>query len=513
MPDDTPNLQDFLAYLDAPVEPATPVGDDFRAEPTPRRPTYTGSSPTIRAIFAQLHAANDQCTFSDNEAAAGKTPSRSRHGVAQQNAPATALPLSPTPKPSQSTPSIPSARPLPAYRSLTEDQKLDATLDAFDALQAYAFRLTFSPKKDAKLRSDAAAGRDILQQIADSIVDAFRRRGLGVPAILFGLEEQPGQRLLHIHGVALPAEGIIDHDLFRAILKSACGGDVYGGHASGHGVWIKGGPITTGRRYLAYARKHESIVMRRLGLKRVVFMNNAARKLGREHHTAQRAVATPRKRASTLPAVSDSAESEARQRPSMAVSGGIQNAVNPTRARIQKNSVRATLIQATDQLSRCYMSANFNSQLSLTTCHNLSIKRILTIDITAGLNHETYMPLICGGTGFEGNIVDTEIYIENGLYDLLADTLRLALKHSIDKPLHERRDEFRVLVSTLDTFPDAVTGDAGRADRPALIDALATYTPVIGEPDVRDVRWLLGDLGNLFPARVRAMNTGTAIAA
>jgi hypothetical protein len=173
------------------------------------------------------------------------------------------------------------------HRDTPERQKIAYSLDALEIEAALAFRLNFSPKREKKLRTDAAAGKDILQAISTEIARQFTRRGYPAPALVFALEESKHERRLHIHGVLLLAQEI-DRKLLREILTAAGGGAAFTGHAAGNGTWIKDGPVEDARAYIRYARKDEFRMMGRLGLDRVVYMNDRARRLGRQLYEARR---------------------------------------------------------------------------------------------------------------------------------------------------------------------------------------------------------------------------------
>lgn len=330
-PIDDPSVEAKVAALDALVASL----DNGSLQPSPyappapavspaQRPRYSGCSPTIRAVAESICAANDHCKISDGEASPNNHQGRATLGVDAAAPEATALNVSPPAQPTKTTAStptrlhVPANQNLPAWRSLNERRKIAAALDGLEEAQAHAFRLTFSPNKDRKLRADAAAGHDILQAINDAIAASFRRRKLKAPAIVFAIEEQPGDGRLHIHGVVEAVSA--DRDMIREAFTAAGGGAVYSGHASGNSFWLANDPVKGARRYLRYARKDEARVMRRLGIDRVVFMNDRARKIGQNFYTARRAAGTPQKRAGTIPARRDSESSDATQRPSVAVS-------------------------------------------------------------------------------------------------------------------------------------------------------------------------------------------------
>ncbi|MGB6119093.1 MAG: hypothetical protein WBF87_12815 [Mesorhizobium sp.] len=525
MPDDTPTLHDFLAFLDEPVEPATYVSVAFRPEPAPRRPTYTGSSSAIRAMFERLHAGDDQCKFGSNPRTAANRPDVAKPdgrapldaanddgcAVALNNTPSTSLSTSPNASPP--TPSPKRSRPLQAavdnlnpythsWRYLWAHQIAATSFDAVtNRPGAYAFTLNFDADREAFLscrRGDDGAiscRRDPADDLRRYIQRELRNRFGFVFPFGFSFDVSPTTGKLHIHGVIIiPADHL--KDAVRESLARA-GGRIRGKAAARQ---VRFEPLTDGIGWAGYSMKAFDEVCGRLGTNKLAFISNELRRLGKEHRATQRAVGTPRKRAGTVPARKDSARPEARQRPSMAVSGDARNNVKPSGSRIQKNSLLATFIQPTDSISLCYLREHTDSQNLLTTSTNLGSKRILIIDNFPNMNHHSGVPLICGEPDRE-TFMDREIYIDDQEYEHLADSIRRAMERAAGKPLAARREEFRVLLSPL---------ELGRADRLALIHALTTYTPAIGAPDVRDVRWLLGGVGGVFPARFRCQELSAA---
>lgn len=163
------------------------------------------------------------------------------------------------------------------WRCLSDAEKESVILAAAEFADAWSFRLTFSPRKEAALREAAASGVDIRQLIADSIAHQFRRRQLPVPLLAFAIEEAQWTYRLHIHGAYVT---LIDRDVAREAFVDA--GDRIEGKAGGSQFWHARG--WTLSRYFAYARKNETSVKRQLGIENVTFINNRMRGHGREWH-------------------------------------------------------------------------------------------------------------------------------------------------------------------------------------------------------------------------------------
>jgi len=161
-------------------------------------------------------------------------------------------------------------------------------LTAAEKSGAHAFRLTFSPAKEKRLRAAAASGRDIRQMIAYAIAYQFRKRLNAVPAFGFVIEEAPGTNKLHIHGCYLLSQTASADEIREAFITAA--GKITG-QAGSTQFWHD--VAFTLDRYFTYSRKAEQTVKRNLGLSDVTFLNERLKRIGRETYEAARARKAP----------------------------------------------------------------------------------------------------------------------------------------------------------------------------------------------------------------------------
>lgn len=232
-----------------------------------------------RKIREQLAASNSSQTHASSGVGADRDQATSLRPSLPLSSTSTRTFSNPSTTPRLQAPANQNRKP---WRDLDEE-KDGQTLDAMEAAGAFSWRVTFSPVEEARYRSLVGV-KDMRVVMGKALNDHCRRRLGYVPALSLVVEEAPGTRKLHAHGIQLG----VDRDQFIKILK-AFGGNV-DGQGSGNWWWhapcaIRDHETWTARRYIGYGHKTNKAARatkRRLGLDGLTWFNRPAMQLGRD---------------------------------------------------------------------------------------------------------------------------------------------------------------------------------------------------------------------------------------
>lgn len=179
---------------------------------------------------------------------------------------------------------LPANRSLVAWEGLSENKKLLVIGEAAEAQGAMSITVHMSAKRQAYLRTAAAAGRDIRQIVADEVARHFRNRGLKAPALLFGIEVALTTNKIHIHGFYIPDDNSPAYfDLVRDAFTRALG-KIKGQSGS---TQFDCEPLYTPDRWLSYFHKVASRVRKNLGADDLLYVSNSMRRRGKNFQDAR----------------------------------------------------------------------------------------------------------------------------------------------------------------------------------------------------------------------------------